>query len=45
LLGEPIRGAAPILGVRLELTPLGRYLVRLKLLEEESDAPLLESAM
>jgi hypothetical protein len=45
LLGEPTRGAAPILGVRLELTPLGRYLVRLKLLEEESDAPLLESAM
>ena len=35
---------ATIPGTRVELAPLGRYLVRLNLLAEGSHAPLLEPA-
>jgi len=44
MLGEPAWAVAPIAGTRVELTPLGRYLVRLNLLAEGSHAPLLEPA-
>jgi hypothetical protein len=44
LLGEPVWVVAPIPGAHVELTPLGRYLVRLNLLAEGTDAPLLEPA-
>jgi hypothetical protein len=44
ILGDPAWAVAPIAGIRVELTPLGRYLVRLNLLAEESHAPLLEPA-
>jgi hypothetical protein len=42
ILGAPARAVAPIEGTRVELTPLGRYLVRRNLLTEGSHAPLLE---
>jgi hypothetical protein len=46
LLGEPAWSVVPIAGVRAGLTPLGRHLVRLNLLEEGTAAPALEpSAM
>jgi len=38
---EPVWAAVPVLGATVELTPLGRYLVRLNLLAEGSHAPLL----
>lgn len=44
VLGEPAWAMTPIPGTRVELTPLGRYLVRLNLLAEGSHAPLLEPA-
>jgi len=44
LLGEPAWAVVPIPGTRVELTPLGRSLVRLNLLAEASHAPLLEPA-
>ncbi len=40
--GEPAWAVVPAPGTTVELTPLGRYLVRLNLLAEGSDAPLLE---
>jgi hypothetical protein len=42
VLGDPVWAVASIKGTRVELTPLGRYLVRLNLLAEGSHAPLLE---
>jgi hypothetical protein len=44
ILGDPAWAVAPIEGTRVELTPLGRYVVRLNLLAEGSHAPLLEPA-
>lgn len=44
LFGEPAWAVAPIPGTRVELTPLGRYFVRLNLLAEGTNAPLLEPA-
>jgi hypothetical protein len=44
VLGAPAWAVAPIEGTRIELTPLGRYFVRLNLLAEGSHAPLLEPA-
>jgi len=42
--GEPAWAVAPIPGTHVELTPLGRYFVRLNLLAEGTNAPLLEPA-
>lgn len=42
VLGDPVWSVAPVAGTRVELTPLGRYQVRLNLLAEGSHAPLLE---
>jgi hypothetical protein len=42
--GEPGWAIVPVPGVAVELTPLGRYLVRLNLLAEGTHAPLLEPA-
>jgi hypothetical protein len=44
LTDEPPWAVTPVPGTRVELTPLGRYLVRLNLLAEGSHAPVLESA-
>jgi hypothetical protein len=44
VLGEPAWAVALIPGTRFELTPLGRYMVRLNLLAEGTNAPLLEPA-
>lgn len=44
MLGEPAWAVTSIPGTEVELTPLGRYLVRLNLLAEGSHAPLLEQA-
>jgi hypothetical protein len=44
ILGEPTWAVGSLPGARAELTPLGRYLVRLNLLAEGSHAPLLEPA-
>lgn len=44
ILGEPTWAVLPIEGTRVELTPLGRYFVRLNLLAEGTHAPLLEPA-
>ncbi|MCO1658559.1 hypothetical protein [Pseudonocardia humida] len=40
--GRPAWALVPVPGTAIELTPLGRYLVRLNLLAEGSHAPLLE---
>jgi hypothetical protein len=42
--GEPVWAVVPVPGTTVELTPLGRYLVRLNLLAEGTHAPLLEPA-
>jgi hypothetical protein len=42
--GEPAWAVVPVPGTTVELTPLGRYLVRLNLLAEGTHAPLLEPA-
>lgn len=42
--GEPTWAVVPVPGTTVELTPLGRYLVRLNLLAEGTHAPLLEPA-
>jgi len=42
VLGDPAWSVIPIPGTRVELTPLGRYFVRLNLLAEGSHAPLLQ---
>jgi hypothetical protein len=42
--GEPGWAIVPLPGTTVELTPLGRYLVRLNLLTEGTHAPLLEPA-
>jgi hypothetical protein len=42
ILGEAAWAVVPIAGTRVELTSLGRYFVRLKLLAEGSHAPLLD---
>jgi hypothetical protein len=42
--GEPAWAVVPVPGTTVELTPLGRYLVRLNLLAEGTHAPLLEAA-
>lgn len=44
ILGDPAWAVVPIEGTRVELTPLGRYFVRLNLLAEGIHAPLLEPA-
>lgn len=44
LADEPAWAVVPVPGTRVELTPLGRYLVRLNLLAEGSHAPVLEPA-
>jgi hypothetical protein len=44
ILGAPAWAVTSIEGTRIELTPLGRYCVRLNLLAEGTHAPLLESA-
>lgn len=44
LLDEPAWVVAPVAGTRVQLTPLGQYLVRLNLLAEGTHAPLLEPA-
>lgn len=41
---EPAWAVVPVPGTTVELTPLGRYLVRLNLLAERTHAPLLEPA-
>ncbi|CAM4083146.1 hypothetical protein KIPE111705_39710 [Kibdelosporangium persicum] len=42
LLGDPGWAVTPVAGTLVELTPLGRYFVRLNLLAEGTHAPLLE---
>jgi hypothetical protein len=44
ILGDPAWAVTPIVGTSVELTPLGRYAVRLNLLAEGSHAPLFEPA-
>jgi hypothetical protein len=44
ILGDPAWAVVPIEGTRVELTPLGRYFVRLNLIAEGTHAPLLEPA-
>lgn len=44
IMGDPAWAMVPAEGTRVELTPLGRYFVRLNLLAERTHAPLLEPA-